>query len=532
MDVKKIFFYLILLVSVLTTACVKDRTNLVLTEISPIKIDTTGIPPSYVLFQLDTLRLSPAVTKEGLNSNQLKYEWTMNAYLGYKRVIGTEKALVGQVTEAPSSTSYTLILTVTDTTTNLKAFYTWGVSVLSRFSEGLIVADTKDGVNADLSLIMSYNFTGSYLDETGTKIYRDLYSSINGSPLNGLVKGLSYMNYNNAKNITLLTDNAIQRVDPNSYKRTLKDGQLFIIAPDVFSPDAIQSIQATNQHEYLILNGKAYGRFGGSGWVYPFLTDPKNYTCRKVCGLQAPPSNSGGVVYDELNSRFLLLPTMTSSTAPIRPFPTVDNSAPAPGFDPANVGNKTCLFMHEGYNKRVLSVMKTRDQAQYYAYQLIVGASAAPLENGKMGYSVHDLSSNPEIGQSNFYACSNAEEVLFYATDTKVYSTTLLVGGATTPLLRYTAASGEKITGMQMHIRGGNMFLPSLTAPTDYAQKRSMASGNRLVVISTYNETTKEGKIIAIPLETLGVGGLVTDPAYIKTYGGFGKITTFNFQGL
>ena len=62
MDVKKIFFYLILLVSVLVTACVKDRTNLVLTEISPIKIDTAGIPASFVTYQLDTLRLSPAVT--------------------------------------------------------------------------------------------------------------------------------------------------------------------------------------------------------------------------------------------------------------------------------------------------------------------------------------------------------------------------------------------------------------------------------------------------------------------------------------
>lgn len=525
---KKLFFYLIILVSVLATACVKDRTNLVLTEISPIKIDTTGIPAAFVTFQLDTLRLSPKVTKEGFNSDHLKYEWTMNAYLGYKRVIGTQKALVGQVTEAPSSTNYMLILTVTDTTTNLKAFYTWGVSVLSRFSEGLIVADTKDGAKSDLSLIMSYNFTASYLDESNPKIFRDLYSSVNGSAIDGLVKGLTFMNYNNVKNITLLTDNAFIRVDPNSYRFTKKNADLFIIAPDEYKPDAIQSIQLINQHEYIINNGKAYSRFGSNlQFLYPFLTDPLGYTCRKVCGLQQPPGNSGGVVYDELNNRFLLLPTMTSNSAPLRSFPTFDNSAPAPAFDPKNVGDKTCLFMHEGYNKRVLSVMKTRNLPQYYAYQLIVGP-----ENGKMGYALHDLSSNPDIDQSKFYACSNGEEVLFYATDTKLYSTTLLVGGATTPLLRYTAESGEKITGMQMHIRGGKMFLPSLTAPTDYDQKRSMASANRLVVLSTYNESTKVGKIIAIPLETLGVGGLVTDPAYIKTYTGFGKITAFNFQGL
>src|SRR5688572_11092663 len=127
-----------------------------------------------------------------------------------------------------------------------------------------------------------------------------------------------------------------------------------------------------------------------------------------------------------------------------------------------------------------------------------------------MGFAAHDLSANPDISQSKYYACSNGEEVLFYATDTKVYSTTLLVGGTTSANLRYTTETGEKITGMQMHIRGGKMYLPSLTAPTDYTQKRSLLSGNRLVVISTYNDATRVGKIIAIPLETLGVGGLVT----------------------
>jgi hypothetical protein len=528
MDLKKLSVYLVLLVSVLAAACIKDRTAVNVTPINPIKIDTAGIPLSFVVFQLDTLSLSPKVVKEGFNSEQLKYEWTMNAYQGYKRVIGTQRALIGQITEAPSSTAYTLILTVTDTTTNLKAFFTWSVSVLSRFSEGLIVADTKDGLNSDVSLIMANNFTGSFLDEKATKIHRNLFSSINSDRINGLVKGLSYMNYNNAKYITLLTENSYVRLDPNSYKLVQKDQDLFIIAPDVLKPDAIQSIQLINQHEYIINNGKAYGRYGGTlQFIYPFLGDPKGYMCKKICGLQQPPSNSAGVVYDELNNRFLLLPTMTSSTAPITSYPAVDNSNPTPAFDPNNVGNKTCLFMQEGYNKRVLSVMKTRDFNQYYAYQLVVG----PV-SGKMGYAMHDLSNNPEINLSKFYACSSGEEVLFYATDTKVYSTTLLVGGNTSPNLRYTTESGEKITGMQMHIRGGTMYLPSLTAPNDYDQKLSMSSANRLVVLSTYNEATKIGKIIAIPLQTLGVGGLVSDPAYIKTYTGFGKITAFNFQGL
>ena len=171
--------------------------------------------------------------------------------------------------------------------------------------------------------------------------------------------------------------------------------------------------------------------------------------------------------------------------------------------------------------------MKDRDQAKYYAYQL---RATTPID-GKMGYSLHDLSGNPEIGQSKFYATSTGEEVLFYATDTKIYASILLVGGATNVNLRYTVPAEEKITGMQMHIRNGSTYIPSLIDPSDYSLKSSVLSANRLLLISTYNESTKEGKIVAIPLQTVGVGGLATDPAYFRTYGGFNKITAFNFQG-
>jgi hypothetical protein len=493
---------------------------------NPIVIDTAGVAAGFSLFQLDTLRLSPSVTKAGFNSEYLKYEWTMNAYQGYKRIVGTEKKLAAIVTEAPSSIPYVLILTATDTTTNLKAFFTWNITVNPRFGEGLIVADTKDGINSDLNLVMAYNFTNSLLNDDVTKIYRDLYSTANGTKISGLVKSVSYMNYQNNRILTSLTDNAMIRVDPISYKFTKRDGDNFLIAPDVIKPGTIQSVQSTNAHEYIINNGKAHSRFGGSGqFGYAFLFDNTDYTCQKICGLQAPSGN-GGVIYDEKNNRFLMLPSMTSSSTPLVAFPAVDNSNPAPAFDPRTMGNKTCLHLEEGYNQKVFAVMKMRDLPQYYVYQVTV---LNPV-NGKMGYQVNDLSNNPDIGLSQYYTCSSQENVLFYATDTKVYATTLQVGGATIPNFRYTVPSGEKITGMRMHIKGGKMYLPSLTVPDDWSQRRSLASANRLLLLSTYNESTKEGKIIAIPLETLGVGGLVTNPLYIKTYTGFGKITAFNFQ--
>ncbi|MBV4358914.1 PKD-like family lipoprotein [Pinibacter aurantiacus] len=523
---KKISLYILLFISVLAVSCLKDRSNYNIHTPNPIVIDTTGVPGSYVVFQMDTLRISPAISKEGLNPDNLTYSWTMNYFQGYKRVIGTQKKLEGVVTEAPNSSAYSLILTVTDTTTNLKAFFSWIVTVNPRFGEGLVVADTKDGVNTDLNLIMAYNFTSNILYDSISRVYKNLYSAANGAPLPGIVKGVAYMNYQNNRVLTCITDNTITRINPISYIYTKMGNDNFILPPAAISPNMVQSVAVNNAHEYLVNNGKVHSRYGTNfQYGYAFLFDKTDYVCQKMCGLQTASTN-GGAVYDEKNNRFLLLPTITSNSAPLAAYPVFDNSNPAPAFDPSNMGNKTCLNMEEGYNQKVFAVMKTRDLDQYAVYQLSV---LSPV-NGKMGYAVNDISSNPEIGQSKFYTESTQENVLFYATDTKVYSTTLLTGGGTSPLLRYTVANGEKITGMKMHIKGGRMSLPSLTAPDDYTQRITATSANRLLLLSTYNESTKEGKIIAIPLQTLGVGGLVTDPAYIKTYGGFGKITAFNFQ--
>jgi hypothetical protein len=333
------------------------------------------------------------------------------------------------------------------------------------------------------------------------------------------------MKYNTARILTFVTDKAITRVDPLSYKFTMRDNDCFILPLETISPNYIQSLQSINQHEYIVNNGKVHSRFGASGqYGYRFLADNLDYTCTKLCGLQRP-TVAGALLYDDAHNRFLLTPTMTSTSTPITVFPPVDNSGTAPAFDPANMGDKACLHFEEGQNNRVMAVMKERSSPQYYAYQVIL----APV-SGKMGYSKNDLSNNPEIAQSKYYTCSSSENVLFYATDNNVYATSLAVDGSSTAVLRYSAKNGDKITGMQIHRMQGNMFLPSLVDPFDFTKKTSFASANRLIVLSTYNEGTKEGKIITIPIETLGVGGLVSNSQYINTYGGFGKITAFNNQ--
>jgi hypothetical protein len=515
---KKIIFYILTLVSIFGISCMKDKTNLDLTPITSIVIDTAGVPNSFDKLQLDSLKLKIKVSKEGSAIDDFKYEWRINNFGGYKRIVSTSVNLATKITEAPGT--YALIVTVTDPNTNQKAFFSWVLAVSSPYGAGLIVADTRDGINSDYNLIRAANFTpGNVLE---SKIFRDLYSSANSQKIEGIVKGMSYMKYFSNPIMTGVTDRAIIRVDPLSYKFTMRDNQCFLLPPAQISPGKIQSIQTVNQHEYIVNNGKVHSRYGSAAsFGYQFLTDKLDYTCSNVCGLENPVA-AGAVLYDEKNNRFLLTPTATSNTAPLTVFPTVDNGGTAPAFDPANMGNKTCLQLEEGQNNRVLAVMKDRTAPNYFVYQVTL----API-SGKMGYSLNDLSNNPEIGSSKFYTCSSLENVLFYATEDHVYSSSLLVNGGSVPALRYTVESGEKITGMQMHRMQGNMYLPSLTAPQDFSKKGSWPSANRMLILSTYNEGTKNGKIITIPLETLGVGGLITDPLYINTYSGFGRITAF-----
>lgn len=524
--------YISAVISLLLTSCLKDKSTLDLHQVSNIGVDTTGLPIQYTVLQRNTLSVKPTVKVENTTRERLKYKWTMNAFGGYERVVGNEEQLNVVITEVPSSTPYKLIFTATDSVNNVKAFFTWDVYVISPFGQGLIVADTRDEQQTDVNLILAFNFTAAILtDSASTNIMRNTYSTVNGQKINGIVNQLSFHRYNSYKDITFMTDKSFIRIDPNTYARKIVDQELFVISQDKIQPEDISTAHARNQHQYLINNGKGYGRYGDNvKFVYPFLASDKNgYTAHKILGLQDPGSvQSGGVLYDELNNRFLLLPRMTSNADPLRNFPETDLGNTLTKFDPNNMGNKTCIKLIEGYDARVIAIMKERDQALYYAYQIKL---ANPF-SGVMGIAVNDLSQNPEINKAKYFTASTMEQVLFYATDEKVYATITEIGSPSTTDLRYTVSPGEKITAMQVFYNpsGGRMYLPSTSDPTDWSKRGTFDASQRLVILSTYNESTKEGKIITIPIETLGVGALVTNPDYIRTYDGFGRITAFGIQ--
>ena len=51
----------------------------------------------------------------------------------------------------------------------------------------------------------------------------------------------------------------------------------------------------------------------------------------------------------------------------------------------------------------------------------------------------------------------------------------------------------------------------------------------RLLLMTTYNETSKEGAVYTLPIKNLGAGVIAED--YVKRFGGFGRVLATYPQG-
>ena len=105
------------------------------------------------------------------------------------------------------------------------------MTVESSLGEGLLVADTRDGETGDVSLIMAMNFTRGLL-EKNTRLYRNVYSSVNQHRLNGLVKDMQSFVKSDSRTLTILTDADIYRVDPFEFADWEMNNDLFFVAID------------------------------------------------------------------------------------------------------------------------------------------------------------------------------------------------------------------------------------------------------------------------------------------------------------
>lgn len=473
------------------TGCYKDKGNYDYNELTSLVIDTTGgaIKPEMLVKQFSRLVLKPNVKYEG-NPENLEYKWELYAILPERlpnnmyptaKVISDKRDL--DVEMSMVADKYYLTYSVTDKTIGVKKFLTIKVEVASSFNKGWLVLEESEG-SYDLGFVKS-TFITPAIDPADEGGVFDIYSSTNGSKLAN-AKGIYqyYTPYDNK--VYVYTDNDGVRMNGITLKNEANYSQIFYIPESVQKPQKFGA--SWNSTMFLINDGgvqsggysfKYSGRLRGDYSAAPYLLP------RKMIPPNFPPVM---VIYDTRNKRFMQLALFTYEFGS---YGTPPVGAP---FDMNNIG-LDLMYMDNGNNDNTYCIFKDPNTAKYYLYVADLNTDVqAPLRKLEMNAC-------PEIAQATQYAFGSRGEVAYYAVNNKVYYYNY--NGTNTATVSYTFDAAEKITNMKIFKETGHV------------------NDSKLLIVSTYNETTKAGKVTIFQANEL-TGTLNT--ASKKEYTGFGRI--------
>lgn len=505
------------------TSCYDDKSNTSIKTINPLVIDMGGAPTSMSAFLLDTLEIKPVVYKIGSDDADLSYKWEISGNDIMPFVMDSTMTLKAVVSVAPNSNAYKIILTVTDNQTNLQNYEQFYLSVYSNLGKGLVVADTRDGINTDLNLIMSQNFTESFtqkFDEKDNTILKNVYSTTNGGNfIDGLATYMATSVHDSYKRtLTVTTDHSVLRMDPYDYVLEKTDNEIFYlpIPEDQFKPMCLMYDNSA-LYEVMIVNHVVYPRkirYGNENYSANLETsDFSEYRATMGCSFPEGYDATSLYVYDELKGRFLKLPYSYDELQ------VITQQAGGP-FDLNNVGRMNALFMAGGKDNAIFTVFETKDAGKRYLYTFQGGTLYSP---SCKALNLYDLTSFPGMMEAVGFECSPLEEVLYYATDKKVYSL-LLEGSNPSAFERYSVEDpNEKITSITLWRKGWQGKLKFKDSSSDEGYYTDWAM-NRMMVIAIYNESTKEGRLVCVPITNIGSGILEKDKDYHQEYKGFGRI--------
>lgn len=515
---KNKIYSLFFLFALLLSSCCSDDSNESIGVVNPIQVvidDVNMEEDDYVyksVQQFEELSIEPIIYKEGTPDANLSYEWVIRGNDIVQEVVGTDLAIKWAVHVVPNSYYYTLLLTITDEDTQLKRYVEVRVTVYSRFVKGLVVADTRDEIDSDLSVVVSRNF--NYDIEDGViSSFQDVFSEANGRKVNGLVKLVKTTSYGTNRSLTLGSNEEYIRGDHYDYEINESEsyGGMFIIAPEVTNPQKIV-YHSSYGMEILLNDGNLYPRScQNSNRYYGFYVFPSS---RPVINVTSADYSSGGYLtwfYDSIAEGYLTYDGLTVG------IPTTTGL-----FDIASMPGKT--HIHLGLiNGTSYQHMIMRDNAtgDITSYCMQVGYKTYTP------YSIIDLTVAPNINNANCFATNPSENRLYYSDDTTVYSYSL--ANYTEKAQFVVTDPNEVITDLKLwEESAGYIRYKNLTedADTDYVE---VSAYRRMMLITTYNSVTGEGKVTAVPIPILN-GDWEQDTSYHIVYGGFGRILAITNQ--
>ncbi len=488
----------------LFVGCKNDISTLDLNKLPEVSVDTTN-QSTLSVFQFDDLVLEPKIIdKEGIDQH-LSFEWFINLepFSAEYVSIGKEKKLTYNVRVIPTRSGYPyqIVLKIYDNKNGLEHIQDWPLIVRNAIGEGVVVVETYDGHNTDISHIMSPLVTPDYTDE---KIRFKIYSSVNNTTLEGLVNNMVYTRF--AGNNILLggTSNSMFSIKTLDYSLDKKDEAFFYASQPSYGPSYIGGVV---QNDVFVRDNRLY-----AGWleISKFgLPQSNTFKIPNTIALNARYDYPNIVLsfYSEDLGKFIYQPSLASfGDRVMRAVP----SAASP-FDPSNITNKQNIAAGVNTNGDFIHLLKDRATQKFGIYILDGGGydSDDYVVIPSKPKQFVDLSNAPEIDQAISFVILDNQQVLLYATKTKIYG---VVYSTSTPIfgVRYAVASGEDITSLRAYYQA------------DYPKqsRNYFARNGKQLILSTYNGA--EGKVHILPLINEGVANI--DQTNIKTYGGFGKI--------
>lgn len=527
MSIMKKTIFAFLLTPFLMLGCLEDKSNKEIDRINPIVIDMGNVSSSLSVYMFDTLKVAPLVYKIGTPDAKLSYEWRLHSqyeqvdnFRGW--VIDSTMSCAACITAPASPTEYYLKYTVTDEQTGIKNFLMFRLRVLSPFAEGLAVADTRDGKTSDVTLIIDRCFNSSIADKNNTKTYRNAWSEVNGSKIEGLVKGIMINSYSTNRAMTVISDKAYLRADYYDYVSIPGESneKLFMVPPDdLWALDYRGSdYDAAIMQEIINLGGKIWPRGQQqNNRLYSYFMFPSGYPDYDVTHLLYLESPSRvGYGYDNKYKKLIFF-DYNGSFYPVDQLTDGQNA-----FDVNDLSDYEPIYLGQTNTSTAQLLTRQKSTGKYIGLTISALGSAALKTSGTLGKATFDFSAAAEIANAKYFATNVIEDAIYYATDTRVYATSIYNIDSK---VQWEAPAGEKITGLRVWKNYGRIDYEDHN-PNSVTGFLSISTRNRMMLITTYNESTGEGKITAVPIVTLGIGGLEPNRAFHRVFGGFGRILT------
>lgn len=511
----KIGFIGLLLVAVLVS-CYDDKSTLPLVEYPDVVADRSGMGSYLTATYGEQFKYEPKLGRLAgrdtlwLTEKELgdfDYIWKMTLVAGtdtMARVVSHDRILDVTMTAAPNAGyyNYGLMLQVVHKVSGVTKQLNWGMKVLGVYAAGLLVADTKDGQTADISLIMSRSYNDDIESYENDVTYHNIYSKANRR-LEGLVSSMAYLS-SGSKNemLTLLVKGkSLVQVEPVTMKEAGRDMALFYYPPAIFNPQEVFTAQ-WGSYSVLINGGVLHYYETEYGVTYSY--SPESVYDLSTVYIPLVASSCDALLFDKKGSKFIRFTGRGENH--VIELPATTGGA----FDPTHLQGVEPIFGDLGNHSTACCLM--RKEGKYYVYEI----SADDFSGSK----IYDMSRCTDLDKASCYAFAETYSEFYYGVGHNLYVAILNTDTPSEHVAYNQFGADEVVTHILMHKGAGATTWGEKPDGSPLWRK----SENNLLSVTTYNEKTKEGKVYTLPIQ-YGGDGRIAEKRYVRVYDKFGQIT-------